>query len=157
MTTAIARALSSPALYDALADHAMAWYPRECCALVVAGRDGPAAVLADNLADLWHARDPEGFPRTARESYLLDPMLLVRAEADGTPVLAIVHSHVDVGAYFSDEDARLATSPHGDAPLFPGVAHVVLDARADGVRGYAAFAWSDHARGFVPASDEGQR
>lgn len=150
---AVGRALADPALFDALADHAMAWYPRECCALVVAGPGGPEAILADNLADTWHARDPEGFPRTAREAYLLDPMLLVRAEAAGKPVLAVVHSHVEVGAYFSDEDARLATAPGGDAPLFPGVEYVVLDARADGVHGFTAFAWSDAERAFVPTAE----
>jgi adenylyltransferase/sulfurtransferase len=142
-------ALSDPALLEPLRAHAMAWYPRECCALIVDGARRPELILADNEADRWHAADRRAFPRTAARAYVLDPRLLVRAEAAGKRVVAIVHSHVDVGAYFSDEDERLACTPDGAAPLFPGVDHVVLDARADGVRGFKTFTWSDAARGFV--------
>ena len=144
-------ALADPALYEPLRAHAMAWYPKECCALVVAGSGGAEVVLADNLADACHAEDPEAFPRAADRGYLLDPRLIVRAQAEGKALVAIVHSHVDVGAYFSAEDARLARAPDGAGPLYPGVDYVVLDVRADGVRGFATFRWSDAANAFVRA------
>lgn len=145
----VARALAAPALWSALCDHAAAWYPRECCALIVRGPTGPELVLADNLADRWHLADPAAFPRDARRAFLLDPRLIAASERGGRPLLAVVHSHVDVGAYFSDEDSAGATAPAGDAPLFPGVAQVVLDARADGVRAAATFTWCTERRRFV--------
>ncbi len=143
--------LAQPKLRAAIDRHIMAWFPREACGLLLAGPDGPELVLADNLADKYHALDPDTYPRTAERAYLLNPLLIERAEADGKTVVAIFHSHVRVGAYFSEEDVQQALSPFGDGPLYPGVAHVVFDAQDDGVRGFATFAWSDEAGGFVPS------
>lgn len=144
-----AEILARPELREPLYAHAMAWFPKECCALLVVGPDGPEVVLAENLADKYHALDPETYPRTGEDAYLLDPRLIVRAEAEGKRLVAIVHSHCRVGAYFSEEDVFQATSPFEDGPLYPGVDYVVLDAQEDGVRGFATFTWSDAAGGFV--------
>jgi proteasome lid subunit RPN8/RPN11 len=51
-------------------------------------------------------------------------------------VTAIYHSHIEVGAYFSDEDAR-AAAPDGEL-LYP-VEYLVVDVRQDGVHGAALF------------------
>jgi len=141
--------LAIDAIREALWSHAMAWFPKECCALLVAGPDGPEVVLADNLADRYHALDPETYPRTAERAYLLDPRLIQRAEDEGKDLVAIVHSHCRVGAYFSDEDVAQALSPFEDGPLYPDVDYVVLDAQDDGVQGFKVYAWSDSAGAFV--------
>jgi|GEM_PF-1373881 len=136
-------------LWRSLARHAEEAFPKEACALVVRGPAGPRLILADNLAEGWHAADPETFPRTAMDSYILDPRLIVDAERGGESLIAIIHSHCTVGAYFSAEDLRLALTPDGRHPLFPGVSYVVLDAQEHGVRGWKTFVWSPDARAFV--------
>ena len=93
--------------------------------------------------------DPDTFERTAERAYLLDPRLILDAERAGKRVVAIVHSHVRVGAYFSAEDERQALSPAGDAPLYPDVEYVVLDVSDDGVRGFKTFGWSEAEQRFV--------
>jgi len=141
--------LAVPGVAAALARHAGAWFPKECCALLLDGAAGPELVLAENLADKYHALDPETFPRTAERAYVLDPRLIARAEGDGKTLVAIAHSHCRVGAYFSDEDVRAALSPFDDGPLYPGVDYVVLDAQEGEVRGYKVFGWSVARRAFV--------
>ena len=128
---------------DALYGHAAAWFPKECCGLIVEGSEGGRAVLAENLQDRYHELDPEMYPRTAEQAYLLDPRLLAQSEQDGERIVAIVHSHCRVGAYFSDKDQEDARSPFDDGPLYPGVDYVVLDAQEDAVVGHKIFRWSD--------------
>jgi len=149
MATRVREILGVQSILEALVAHARAWFPKECCALLFEGPSGPEVLLADNLADTYHALDPETFPETGERAYLLDPRLIVKAEAEGRTLVAIVHSHCRVGAYFSDQDARAATSPFEAEPLFPGVDYVVLDAQDDGVRGLKVFAWSSRDRAFV--------
>lgn len=141
--------LSDAALREPLYAHAMTWFPKECCGLLLDGPDGPEVVLADNLADKYHALDPQAYPRTGENAYVLDPRLIQQAEDDGKTLVAIVHSHVRVGAYFSDEDIAQALSPFDDGPAYPGVAYVVLDAQDDGVHGFKTFNWSDERSAFV--------
>lgn len=92
---------------------AVACYPNEACGFAM----GPAssASMVDemraepNEADKWHARDPITFPRTARTYFKINELrasrLFESQEATGRPVKVIYHSHCDVGAYFSPEDA----------------------------------------------------
>jgi proteasome lid subunit RPN8/RPN11 len=88
----------------------------------------------ENLANREHAWDPELFPRTAREAYVLNPLHLKRAldEGDraGRPVKAIYHSHCNVGAYFSPEDQRFAAV---EGRLTYPVCYVVTSVRDGGV------------------------
>jgi len=143
--------MAQPAIAEALTRHAAHWFPKECCALLLDGAAGPEVLLAENLADKYHAMDPETFPRTAERAYVLDPRLIAKAEADGKTLVAIAHSHCRVGAYFSAEDVRAALSPFEDGPMYPGVDYVVLDAQEDGVRGHKVFVWSDSGQAFVEA------
>ncbi len=128
--------------------HAMTWFPKECCGLLLHGPGGPECLLLDNQLDAAHARDPERFPRTGEDGYLLDGREIEDADARGQRVVAIFHSHVRVGAYFSDEDRAQAMAPWGE-PLYPGVEYVVLDARDDGVHGFKVFAWSEADGDFI--------
>lgn len=141
--------LDATGVLDALSQHAMAWFPKEACGLLVETETGAEVVRADNLQDRYHALDPEAYPRQAEQAYVLNPLLLQQVEEAGNRVAAIVHSHCRVGAYFSDKDQADATSPFGEGPLYPGVDYVVLDAQEDGVRGYRIFGWSDDDGGFV--------
>ena len=129
--------------------HARTWFPKECCGLIVEGPRGARALLADNLQDRYHELDPEVYPRTAEQAYLLDPRLLAQAERDGERIVAIVHSHCRVGAYFSDKDQEDARSPFDDGPLYPGVDYVVVDAQDDSIVGHKVFRWSDTQSRYV--------
>jgi adenylyltransferase/sulfurtransferase len=132
--------------------HARREYPRECCGLVYGVRDAAVAaraVACVNIQDRLHAEDPARHPRDARTAYNLDaPDLfeLQRSLRGPEPVKIVYHSHVDVGAYFSDTDQAVAQMD--GEPTFP-VEYVVIDVRADGVPGAAQFAWDAAAKRYV--------
>lgn len=140
----------SDELLDAIVDWMEKAYPVEGCGLVLE-QDGERRFLeTENLADKYHEMDPEEFPRTAREFYIIDPREFMRAEDRGERVAAIVHSHADVGDYFSEEDVNAATMPRDsdDDPLepsHPGVDYLVVSTREDG---------ADHATLFRFDADE---
>jgi proteasome lid subunit RPN8/RPN11 len=143
--------LTAEALAEIYA-HARRDYPRECCGIVFGPRDG---VVADrvrpcvNIQDQLHAEDPTQHPRDARTAYRLETaelFALDRSLRGATPAKVIYHSHVEVGAYFSDTDQAAARM--GDEPAYP-VEYLVVDARSDGTRGAAQFGWDDAARSYV--------
>ncbi|WP_242344279.1 Mov34/MPN/PAD-1 family protein [Anaeromyxobacter terrae] len=114
---------------------------REACGFVVR-RAGALEVLAvPNVADRYHAHDPAQFPRTSRDSYLMDPRAQLRVheelEASGGEIVAVWHSHVEVGAYFSAKDR--ADAVVDGLQLLPGAEYLVLGVRGgrvDEVRRY---------------------
>jgi adenylyltransferase/sulfurtransferase len=125
---------------DAIYAHARAGYPEEICGFVIAENE---VLRCENRQNALHAEDPAHFPRDARTAYNLgakDLFFLDRSLRSERPVTVIYHSHVDVGAYFSDEDARAAT--FDGEPLYP-VDYLVVDVRADGVHGAARFRFAD--------------
>jgi [CysO sulfur-carrier protein]-S-L-cysteine hydrolase len=127
----------------------------ESCGLLL----GPAgdALRADevvpmeNRANKLHALDPETYPRTGRMYFDIDPMKFARAvregEASGRPVKVLYHSHLDVGAYFSDTDAAAATAG-GDAPTYD-LAYLVTSVRKGEVDDRKLFVWDLGRRVFV--------
>lgn len=128
-----------PALLAAIRAHAEAGYPEEVCGLVLGPRGGPLdeVLRCENRQNELHARDPERHPRTAATAYALGVEDIARLDgslAGARPCRLIYHSHVDVGAYFSDEDRRMAAPP-GWGPLYPEVDYLVVDAQAGGARG----------------------
>jgi proteasome lid subunit RPN8/RPN11 len=139
--------LSSSAL-DEIYAHAEAGYPEEVCGLVFAARpahgaaagyDQPEVVRCENRQNALHAEDPVTFPRDARTAYNLGPRDLMRLDRSlrgDRPARVIYHSHVDVGAYFSEEDQR-AAAPDGEL-LYP-CDYLVVDVRHDGARGCRLF------------------
>jgi proteasome lid subunit RPN8/RPN11 len=104
---------------------------RESCGFVVRRGAALEVVPVPNAADRYHAADPARFPRTSRDSYLMDPraQLRVHAElaADGGEVAAVWHSHVEAGAWFSDKDR--ADAVIDGAPVLPGAEYLVLALR----------------------------
>jgi adenylyltransferase/sulfurtransferase len=124
------------AVLDAIYAHAREGYPEEVCGLVIANDE---ARRCENRQNALHAEDPAHFPRDARTAYNLgakDLFFLDKSLRSPRPVTLIYHSHVDVGAYFSDEDAR-AAAPDGEL-LYP-VEYLVIDVSKDGVRGSKVF------------------
>lgn len=132
----------------------------EACGVV----DGPASdLVADaaeripNLANRYHQLDPEGYPRTGRTYFLIDPLKFSRrieaSEKAGRPVKVLYHSHLDCGAYFSPTDVDTALAG-GSEPSYD-LAFLVVSVRGDGKGGGAhcddrkLFVWSGTA--FVEA------
>ncbi len=117
---------------------------REVCGFVVR-RDGALHVeRIPNVADRYHAADPARFPRTSRDSYLMDPKEQLRVhreiEAWGGEIAAVWHSHVDTGAYFSAKDR--ADAVLDGAPAVPGAEYLVLAVRGGRVTEVKRFRWS---------------
>lgn len=105
---------------------------REVCGFVVRRAGALEVVPVENVADRYHAQDPTAFPRTSRDGYLMDPHALLRIHrelrADGGALVAVWHSHVEAGAYFSARDRSEALAD--GVPLLAGVEHLVLGVRA---------------------------
>lgn len=118
--------------------HARECWPGESCGLLSGPAGDPRVITSGrrvtNLADRYHALDPDTYPRTSRNAYIIDGMLMQKAlaegEAGGVPVKVVYHSHCDVGAYFSTED-QIVASPDG-VPVLP-VAYLVTSVREGGV------------------------
>lgn len=129
--------------------HAREAYPGESCGLLSGPAGDPRAITSGrrmpNLADRYHQLDPETYPRTSKNAYVIDGMAMQRAlddgDAGGVPVKVIYHSHCDCGAYFSKED-QLVAAPEGE-PLLP-VVYLVTSVRAgDVVDDHKLFAFKD--------------
>lgn len=144
------------AVLDDVDAHARECYPDESCGFLL----GPAAergVVSEgrravNLANKYHAVDPDTFPRTAREFYMIDARVIQRTfeqgAASGQPVKVIYHSHCDCGAYFSKED-QAGAAP--DGVLSYPVTYLVTSVREGGVvDDHKLFAFVDGAWVEVP-------
>lgn len=147
--------LLSPEKLQMMRAHAEKDYPSECCGLLTASQtasDRTVAVIPfANAQDEYHARYPDEFPRTSRNGYFLEPRALLAHEkkmrADGQSILAIYHSHIDAGAYFSDEDKRAALS--GGEPLYPGVFYFVISVLKGRACEYRIFSWDKRLKDFT--------
>lgn len=122
---------------------------REVCGFVVRRGAELEVVPVPNVADRYHAADPERFPRTSRESYLMDPKVQLRLhreiEAWGGEIVAVWHSHVEVGAYFSEKDR--ADAVVDGVQTVPGAEYLVLGVRGGRVTEAKRFRWD--GGGFV--------
>lgn len=132
------------AVLDEIYAHAQIGYPEEVCGLLLGERGRiDEARRCENMQNALHAEDPARFPRDARTAYNLgakDLFFLDRNLRGDRPVQIIYHSHVEVGAYFSDEDKAAATF---DGDLAYPVDYLVIDVRSDGARGAKLFRFRD--------------
>ena len=130
----------------------------ESCGLLLGPEADPLLVdeivPMENRANKLHALDPETYPRTGRMYFDIDPMKFERAvragESNGRPVKVLYHSHLDVGAYFSETDAAAATMG-GDAPAYD-VAYLVTSVRGGVVDDRKLYVWDDASRKFAESS-----
>ncbi|HVY36724.1 MAG TPA: Mov34/MPN/PAD-1 family protein [Polyangia bacterium] len=132
--------------------HARRDYPNECCGIVFGPKGAPVAdraVPCANIQNQLHAEDPVTHARDARTAYNLaagDIFKLQKSLRGETPAKIVYHSHVEVGAYFSDTD-QAAAQMDGE-PSYP-VEYVVIDVRAGGVGGAIQFAWDAASHRYV--------
>lgn len=138
----------SPAIVGQMQQHAFASYPDECCGLLfaLAGDEVVRAVSMENMQNRLHALDPDSHPRTGRNGFQMDALRVWRevdaATGRGERLLGFYHSHIDCGAYFSQEDRDMAAPPPDRTPTYPELWHVVLACWPDGMREARAFRWN---------------
>lgn len=137
--------------------HALKDYPDECCGLLVEDAQGAQKVhVCENVQNKFHTLDPDAHPRTAETAYRMDELqiskILSTTEEGGGKHLAIYHSHIDVDAYFSEEDQNAAQF-FGE-PAYPGVTYLVISVIDHKVKNRKAFEWSADTSQFeeVPLS-----
>jgi adenylyltransferase/sulfurtransferase len=133
---------------EALAEiyaHARRDFPNECCGILFGPRDQPIAdraLACANIQDRLHVEDPARFARTAATAYNLDAPDLLKLQKSlrgDRPAKLVYHSHVEVGAYFSETDQAAAV--FDGEPSYP-VEYLVVDVRAGGAKGAMQFAWN---------------
>jgi len=150
----------SRALLERVHEEARTGYGKdeESCGLLL-GPAGDAQRVDEilpmvNRARKLHELDPETYPRTARMYFDLDPLKFQRAveagETNGRPVKVLYHSHLDVGAYFSETDAA-AAKMGGSEPAYD-LAYLVTSVRGGSVDDQKLFVWDEARAEFVPAA-----
>jgi proteasome lid subunit RPN8/RPN11 len=116
---------------------------REVCGFVVRRAGAFHVEPVPNVADRYHERDPVQFPRTSRDSYLMDPKVQLRLhrelEAQGGEIAIVWHSHVETGAYFSAKDR--ADAVVDGSPAVPGAEYLVLAVRGGRVAEVKRYCW----------------
>ncbi len=141
-----------PEVQRAIAEHAVAAYPEECCGLVFTREGRQQAVRITNVQNELHARDPVAFPRTAATAYAMsyrevEPYLEAAYRGE-IQLLAFYHSHPEHDAYFSTED-RAAAEPWLEDPNYAAAAQIVVSVRSAKVVAVRAFRWDAKQRAFV--------
>jgi proteasome lid subunit RPN8/RPN11 len=115
------------------------------------------AVELENLANKYHAADPEGHPRTGREYFKINGLKFDRAidagNASARPVKVFFHSHLDCGAYFSAEDAASMTMGGTGGPSY-ALAYLVTAVDQGKVTAHRLFIWDGKTSSFVEAPFE---
>jgi [CysO sulfur-carrier protein]-S-L-cysteine hydrolase len=143
----------SESLLRAMREHAERDYPNEACGLGFLTQDEESlarVVPMRNMQDRYHARDPQAFPRTARDAFRLDELermrVLEEADTSGLVEGMVYHSHCDAGAYFSAEDRAMVV--RDGIELLPGFVHVVISVRDGRAQDAAAFRYVPETGGF---------
>ena len=111
--------------------HGVEAYPEETCGFIVGNLDDAESLETvypmRNIMNEMHREDPEQFPRTGRDGYMIDPREHMKLERSlkkaGKQIKVIYHSHPDVGAYFSEKDKEEALW-NGNA-RYPGITFLV--------------------------------
>lgn len=122
--------------------HAARSYPEECCGFV---RRSGVRECTNAVAE------SDASARTASTGFAFDAadtLELYKSIDTDDPALVVYHSHPDVGAYMSAEDQRFAVM-NGMQTL--PVAHLVVDATAEGVKGAKLFRFDDGCRAYTEA------
>ena len=112
------------AVRDALFDHALREYPRECCGLI---HESGKIRRCENAIDEWRRSEPAAFDRSSRDGYALgfaDLQYLIDSLAGPDPVRAVYHSHPDGSTGFSATDRAMA-APDGE-PAYRQLCYLVI-------------------------------
>jgi len=130
-------------------------YPHECCGMILGDEGKPDTLKrvrpCRNVQDEYHAKDPDNFPRTAKAAYFMEPkeLLAIQKEVRQSKeaIRVIYHSHIDAGAYFSEEDTLIALS-EGE-PAYPGVDYLVVSVIKGKVKDSNLFHWDESSKKFT--------
>ena len=113
------------------------------------------AVELENLANKYHRADPDGHPRTGREYFKINGVKFERAMAEAVlaerAVKVFFHSHLDCGAYFSQEDAASMTMDGQAGPTYP-LAYLVTAVDLGKVTAHKLFVYDSASRTFLESS-----
>jgi adenylyltransferase/sulfurtransferase len=138
-------------LLNEIYTHALESLPEECCGLLSGKGPGrfDAIHRCRNEMTRLHRQDPVAYPRGGERAFHMNEFDYVRvqrdAEAAGARVTGVYHSHVEAGAYFSDDDQESALQ---ELYPFPKVDHIVIAVMDHAVREVAAFRWVPEERRF---------
>jgi [CysO sulfur-carrier protein]-S-L-cysteine hydrolase len=135
---------------DAIRRQAIEEYPCESCGVILEQSQLRRIVRCRNIQDELHAKDPKRHPLDARTAYYIDPqdlLRIARLEGEGFAIAVIYHSHVDVGAYFSETDRRQALMD--GEPTHPGATYLVTSVVRGRAKAVAGFRWSERERDFL--------
>jgi proteasome lid subunit RPN8/RPN11 len=153
----LGRLVASRSLLEQVDEEARRAYASDeesCGFLVGPGGDAPrldGIVPMVNRANKLHALDPETYPRTGRTYFDIDSMkfdgAIRRGEAEGRPVKVLYHSHLDVGAYFSETDVSVAKMGQDEPPW--DLCYLVTSVRQGVVDDRKLFVWDPKGRAFV--------
>jgi proteasome lid subunit RPN8/RPN11 len=148
------------AALDVIEAAGIAAYARdeEACGYLTGPNEQPLladrAVELENLATKYHQVDPDGHPRTGREYFKINSLKFEKAIAHGieagAPVKVFFHSHLDCGAYFSEEDAASMLMGDGSAPSYE-LCYLVTAVDEGMVTKHRLFVWNGSERAFVEA------
>lgn len=130
-------------------------YPNETCGILIGPKSDQKKIQeiypCRNVQDEYHAQDPVSFPRTARTAYFIEPRELLRIQREarekGCEMRVIYHSHTDAGAYFSEEDQRIALSE--EEPAYPGVSYLVVSVKDGKTQQCSLFHWDEGKKAFL--------
>ena len=148
-----------PEVLEKIRSQAERDYPGETCGILIGRKTRPEEVNGvypcRNVQDEYHAQDPAGFPRTSRTAYFIDPRDLLKIQKEarqrGCEFRVIYHSHVDAGAYFSEEDERTALSE--GRPAYPGVSYLVVSVKGGRAGEMSLFSWDENRKAFTKAGE----
>ena len=138
--------------------HAENDYPKECCGFLLGSSDKNSLICeivpCRNIQDDLHGQDPIAYPRSAKDGYFASPEDLLkvekRARSEGKKIRGIYHSHIDAGAYFSEEDKRLAVID--GIPAYPDVFYAVVSVSSGKAEGIKVFTWNSTKADFVESA-----
>jgi proteasome lid subunit RPN8/RPN11 len=131
-------------LLNEIYTHALESHPEECCGLLSGKGVGrfDAIHRCRNEMTRLHRQDPVAHPRGGERAFHMNEFDYVRAQRDaetaGASVTGVYHSHVEAGAYFSEDDQGSALQ---ELYPFPKVDHIVISVMDRAVREVAAFRW----------------
>lgn len=110
------------------------------------------AVELPNLANKYHQVDPEGHPRTGREYFKINGLKFEKAIAAASSsqraVKVFFHSHLDCGAYFSEEDAASMTMDGQGSPTYH-LCYLVTAVDNGVITAHKLFIWDESSRSFI--------
>lgn len=130
-------------------------YPEEGCGLILRDEKGKLRFRrCENVIDRYHELDPETYQRTARDFYMIDPLEFIKAEERNDEIAAIVHSHPDTGAYFSESDVEAALMPRDSEddpvePSHPGADYLVVSVHHGSAREARLYSFDERTGEFV--------